>query len=428
MVPGPCLAAPPPPEITLKLKPVVPGSALAALITMLGCSPGAPSPAAPEGTKELRIVAHEDDDLLFMNPDLAESIEAGRPVRTVFVTAGDAGKDASYWRGRESGILEAYAKMAGVPDDWETGALRVAGRTVELRTLTSAPQVSLVFLRLPDGNGHGAGFSATDFESLAKLWNKSLDTLHPLDGSPGYTKKELVRMLLALMTEFHAQIIDTQDYTGHFAGDHSDHITAAHFAHAAERRYRPPHATRVYRGYNQLREPQNLIASQQGLKEHIFLAYASHDLQLCAPGAACKARADYPAFLGRQYPYIPGSLLGPGGKCLESSGRRVVMRTCRDHPAQQWSLKGGRIESALGGCLTVEEQSDAIPVEVTLEACTGDAQQAFALGRDGHLQMADGSCATLAAGGPAHGPEIFGAVCGSTPSQTWRLYPADRPR
>lgn len=39
----------------------------------------------------MTIVAHTDDDLLFMNPDIATSIAEGNVATTVFVTAGDAG-------------------------------------------------------------------------------------------------------------------------------------------------------------------------------------------------------------------------------------------------------------------------------------------------------------------------------------------------
>ena len=45
----------------------------------------------------LTIVAHEDDDLIFISPDLLHAIQAGATVRTVYVTAGDDGMSASYW-------------------------------------------------------------------------------------------------------------------------------------------------------------------------------------------------------------------------------------------------------------------------------------------------------------------------------------------
>ncbi|MFF1796990.1 PIG-L family deacetylase, partial [Kitasatospora sp. NPDC058263] len=36
----------------------------------------------------MQVVAHEDDDILFMNPDLAASLAAGVPTVTVVLTAG----------------------------------------------------------------------------------------------------------------------------------------------------------------------------------------------------------------------------------------------------------------------------------------------------------------------------------------------------
>jgi hypothetical protein len=41
--------------------------------------------------RSLDVVAHEDDDLLFMNPDIQHDIRAGVCVTTVFLTAGDDG-------------------------------------------------------------------------------------------------------------------------------------------------------------------------------------------------------------------------------------------------------------------------------------------------------------------------------------------------
>ena len=77
----------------------------------------------------INVVAHEDDDLLFLNPDIQHDIDAGLCVTTIYLTAGDGAgpiEDAKplYWRdGRETGELAAYAAMAGVGMDWyETDA------------------------------------------------------------------------------------------------------------------------------------------------------------------------------------------------------------------------------------------------------------------------------------------------------------------
>ena len=40
--------------------------------------------------RDLYIVAHQDDDLLFMNPDIQTSIAIGHIVKTAYLTAGDS--------------------------------------------------------------------------------------------------------------------------------------------------------------------------------------------------------------------------------------------------------------------------------------------------------------------------------------------------
>lgn len=378
-------------------------------------------------TIELKIVAHEDDDLLFMNPDLAESIAAGRTVRTVFITAGDAGRGAPHWTRREEGILEAYAFMASAENSWDASTVLVAGRQVQLRSLSKVPRVSVVFLRLPDGNGRGDGFPATGLESLARLWNGKVPALHPLDGSASFSKKELIDLLTGLMKGFKPQTIDTQDWTGRFKGDHSDHFHAATFAHAAEHDYPEPHMTRVYRGYNLILEPANLLSGQQAAKQNSFIGYAKHDRQLCPPGAgACKARADYLLFIGRQYPFIPGTLLGPGGKCLQAlpekrSEGRVTLRTCRDIPEQKWSLNEKELRSGMGGCLATQDAAGASPAELVVSPCTGD-ERSWSISATGYLKGDDDLCATLSSGGTDRDPQVVATSCGNVPEQKWRLY------
>src|SRR5689334_793960 len=95
--------------------------------------------------RDLYVVAHQDDDLLFMNPDIQTSIALDHVVRTIYLTAGDSGRDATFWRDRrEAGVMAAYAHMAGVPNVWS------AVRTSVLEVvLTDHPRVGLAFMRLP---------------------------------------------------------------------------------------------------------------------------------------------------------------------------------------------------------------------------------------------------------------------------------------
>src|SRR4029079_10422235 len=70
-------------------------------------------PCAPNVAScvDMYFVAHQDDNLLFMNPDIATSIQSGNHVITVHLTSGSAGDGQAVLIAREHGILNAYAFM-----------------------------------------------------------------------------------------------------------------------------------------------------------------------------------------------------------------------------------------------------------------------------------------------------------------------------
>jgi LmbE family N-acetylglucosaminyl deacetylase len=230
----------------------------------------------------MQIVAHEDDDLLFQSPDLVGDIVAGRCVRTVFVTAGDAAKGETYWKGRETGSLAAYAQMAGVPDAWTTTDAGVPGHPLRLLTLTGAPQVSLVFMRLPDGNRTGSGMLVHDHESLMRLWQGAISSIGAVDGSTTYTQASLTSTLTALLTAYQPTTVRTQDWTIAFRhGDNADHTATALFVRQADRRYGSAHTLLAYGGYPMWTRLPNVTGEQLKAKKSAFLTYATHDSQMC---------------------------------------------------------------------------------------------------------------------------------------------------
>ncbi|HEU0257616.1 MAG TPA: PIG-L family deacetylase, partial [Microbacteriaceae bacterium] len=139
----------------------------------------------------LDVVAHPDDDLLFQSATIRADIDAGKCVRTVYVTSGDDGLPSWYWQSRESGVQAAYAQMAGVANRWSTSDASVPGHPIVLKTLRSAPEISLVFLRLPDGQMDGSGSADNNYESLQKLYQHVIGTIHAIDGSTSYTEASL---------------------------------------------------------------------------------------------------------------------------------------------------------------------------------------------------------------------------------------------
>jgi hypothetical protein len=106
----------------------------------------------------LAIVAHPDDDLLFLNPDLDAGIHAGIPTTVVYVSAGDAllprDEGAVRARDRQRGIQDAYRVSGSVgdlvlQDEWDGEVVEVGGRLVEEFALRDRPDVRATFVGLP---------------------------------------------------------------------------------------------------------------------------------------------------------------------------------------------------------------------------------------------------------------------------------------
>ena len=271
----------------------------------------------------MQIVAHQDDDLYFQSPDLLHDIQAGRCVRTVYVTAGDAAKGDVYWKGREEGSRAAYAQMAGVANLWTTSDAGAPGQSIQMEILVGAPGISIVTMRLPDGNRTGTGSIVHHDESLMRLWNGTITSIHAVDGSATYTGASLRDTLTELMTAFAPTSVRTLDWTIPFGtGDHADHTATALFARQASQGYRSAHTLYAYGGYPIWTRGPNVVGVDLDAKQAAFRAYAAHDSQMCpypwCPGDQVSARR-----LGRQYVVaseaIGNSARGPGVKVTASS-------------------------------------------------------------------------------------------------------------
>src|SRR4051794_27661428 len=172
----------------------------------------APASAASCTPGAVNVVAHPDDDLLFVNPAILKDIQAGRCSTTVYVTSGDAGGADSYYQEREVGVRAAYADMAGVADTWTTSRVTMAGKSVTRSQLAARPNVELYFMRLPDGYPEGTGTPRSGYTSLQKLYTGEDTTLTSIDGSQQqtYTRAQLVTTLGALMTSASPTVVRSQ--------------------------------------------------------------------------------------------------------------------------------------------------------------------------------------------------------------------------
>ena len=215
--------------------------------------------------RHLTVVAHPDDDLLFVNPDIQQAIAAGVPCTTVVLTAseynGVPGQRTreQYAADEQQGQRSAYAQFAGVANSWNRQAVTVAGHQVEVAVLAAAPQIALVYLSLPDGLDD-------DYDhALQNLWYGPADfstpTLVPTGGPvtqvQTYTRGDLLAVLTALYQRFTPTTIRMQDPAAdpRYRNEHEDHDAGAHFARQAARAYGGPSAGRYavlthYRCYN----------------------------------------------------------------------------------------------------------------------------------------------------------------------------------
>lgn len=240
----------------------------------------------------LNVVAHQDDDLLFINPAVSDDIAAGRCVVTVFITAGDAGRRPAYWRGREAGAMAAYAAMAGVPNEWLEDSLVVDGHRIARVSLLRTG-IELLFLRLPDAKGN----PMRPGQSLKRLWRGEIGSIGALDSAERYTRAGLVGTLTSLMDTYQPDEIRTLDYHGPYGdGDHADHHTAGYLTYAAQRQYRSAHRITGYMGYPLDHEPENLTESERDDKLAYFLAYAPFDAKVCQAAEVCLSNFYAPRF------------------------------------------------------------------------------------------------------------------------------------
>jgi LmbE family N-acetylglucosaminyl deacetylase len=255
----------------------------------------------------MTVVAHQDDDLLFMNPDLSKQIAAGYCDRAIYLTAGDDGKSADYWLGRQLGSEAAYSTMLGLNRVWVERNVELANNEyIVIANPAGDSNISLIFFHLPDGNLNGQGFASSNFESLADLYSGKISSIQTVDHQSSYTANSLVSALVSLMHYYQPSEIWTQsDYFK--TGDHSDHITTGKFATESYNAYEQQQYQDLvtipivyFAGYPIRSLPDNVSGQELAFKIKIFTAYAKHDANICNTGG-CYNLNDYSGYFTKQY-------------------------------------------------------------------------------------------------------------------------------
>lgn len=253
-------------------------AALSLILTTAALSP-AQAHAANCTRSVLTIVAHQDDDLLFMNPDIENEIRAGACLTTVFLTAGDIGGPSEYWMEREKGPQSAYSTMLGLLPDapWIPAQRTYVDHTVHTST-SSEGTVTLISMRLPDGGIQGNGNTSTGGQSLVKLSDGRIESISAVDGTTSYTRPELVATLADIVSATNPDIVRVQD-ARRGQSDHVDHMLTGQFAQEAL--VGANRVVQAYRGYGVVNSPVNVAGQELSRKTATLLAYAAHDPLQC---------------------------------------------------------------------------------------------------------------------------------------------------
>jgi hypothetical protein len=232
-----------------------------------------------------------------------------------------------------------------------------------LLTLVGMPTVSVVFMRLPDGNFDGSGFPSNNNESLQDLWTGTIPTIAAVDGTSSYSKSSLTGTLTNLMRIFSPTQIRTQDYIGTYGnGDHSDHYTVAYLTVAAHQQYATAHTLTGYLDYpaNE-QQPANVSGTDLTSKQNAFFTYAAYDNGITCTNQTTCAGTDYGLWLQRQYTVAAYTVVADAGASQTvATGSVVTLDGSGSTSSQgkpltyQWTQTGGNTQVTLSSSTAVK--------------------------------------------------------------------------
>ncbi len=283
----------------------------------------------------LNIIAHPDDDLFFMNPDVMRNILAGCPVVTAVLTAAPSdgrnidvdapNRDATpvdipgYVEARHNGLRASYALMAtgDAESAWQRQTVEITpGVSVELDVLTARPHVHLYFFNVYQARGaseHDVDGSDASAHGVSKfgasptgmLWSGTTDYVTTLVSAHGtvrevqrFGRAQLAASLLALLEAYRPTVLRGMDpdpahdpgQRGYVTSDHPDHTAVAQFTLGALAEYRQNVAAAPvvehFHAYDNRFWPYNLSISEHAVKRRILLTYSGQDGRPC-PDRSC---------------------------------------------------------------------------------------------------------------------------------------------
>lgn len=351
---------------------------LLALLAVSACGDNStPDGVALAASDELYVVAHQDDDLLFMQPELLESVQRGTALTTVYITAGSV--DLVEAELRYDGLRSAYGAAAGA-NDWRCGWIEIEGHIAEHCRHAEQP-ISLVFLGYPDGGKEGEQPT-----SLLRLWEGTIDSASTIAARPAsYQREDLIATLTRIIRETNPATIRTLEVASTHGRDHADHMIAGALTVLAMARAASQADLISYRGYSTEFQPPNKLPIVFDAARQMISRY-----EACvggcdvACGDACTSIAEMHAtWLARRYAIgfrrRAGGRLRSGSLCLAPNAAALALVDCNTAPG--WRLdSGGELRSDDGRCIVTQPSGD-----LELADCVGGAERRVVVDDEGHI-------------------------------------------
>lgn len=371
-------------------------------------------------TEDLVVVAHQDDDLLFMQPDVIEAVRAGKGVTNVYVTAGNGTGGVDKADIRYEGLRSAYGTAAG-SNDWQCGFIEIAGHTAQHCRLPDK-NVSLVFLGYPDGGKEGEHPT-----SLLHLFEGSTTNVETIAREPAiYDRDSLIETVAQIMRLTQPAHVHTLEVAATHGRDHSDHMLVGALTMLAIARANSSADVLSYRGYATGEEPANKVGA---IYDDAFEVLAHYEACAAKCDAACGDACTtidetHVTWLERRYAVgfrrSGGGRLRSGSDCVALDGSLV---TCDTAPSWVIDTAGELRSGAL--CLVVGDGGT-----VTSGPCLGGRERRFFVDDEGHIwsglppaPQADMDYAHLSCLAKASG-RVTTQLCGVDRAPAWELAPA----
>jgi len=239
------------------------------------------------------VVAHQDDWQLFLG-DVAAARAASGPTTFIYLTAGDDGRDSTYWLTREKAALRSTRIALGAGGRGEFACGVINARAHPIRECTLGDSKSF-FLRLPDGKRNGRGFSRYGNQSMRKLRVGNIPVITAVDSSTTYKGwNDLAATVAALIDTSANESTTVHTMDPNVAvnpHDHFDHRIAGALIETL--RGGRPWRVRYYVGYALSSRAPNRSNEQVRAKTALFLAY---DEEVQRTNPQWSAYREHPAF------------------------------------------------------------------------------------------------------------------------------------